>query len=165
MVSRSVSTRSRRPYRGSICGYRATPTDVSPIADLCRIIMLVPADYDHRRHVGMPGSLAVRCPPSKRWIIAFPLLALLFSSFFFSSSFDDRRLFAICFPVSGRFFFTWSVIVVRKDGHKSGLPGPKTFSNEFLSRKEGLNPYKNWPYIRKNVPMRKKKMKRRLEKK
>lgn len=41
MVSCPVSTRTRRPYPSSICGYRATPTDVSPIANLCRIIMPV----------------------------------------------------------------------------------------------------------------------------
>lgn len=45
MVSHSrlshPDTHSRWPYRGSICGYRATPTDVSPIGNLCRIIMPV----------------------------------------------------------------------------------------------------------------------------
>lgn len=39
--SRRPDTHSRWPYRGSICGYRATPTDGSPIGNLCRIIMPV----------------------------------------------------------------------------------------------------------------------------
>lgn len=39
--TRTLSLYRCWPYRGSICGYRATPTDVSPIGNLCRIIMPV----------------------------------------------------------------------------------------------------------------------------
>lgn len=40
-LARFLDTHSTRPYPSSICGYRATPTDVSPIANLRRIIMPV----------------------------------------------------------------------------------------------------------------------------
>lgn len=136
MVSRSVSTRTQRPYRSSICGYRATPTDVSPIGNLCRIIMPVHRLWSPRtrRYADL-----ISCFESglSQWIMGLdtvPLSCLLISfSKDLLSSFIGRSLSTLYNPCCQPLNFYRDVAFIFRIPYSALPKWPAKYMHTFIS--------------------------------